>query len=313
MRFPLKGGGMGKLEMESEALLPIREVARRTGVNPVTLRAWERRYGLLVPARTDKGHRLYSESDVQRIEEILTWLARGLAIGRVRGLLDEGGTTAEPEDSWTQMVGETVEVVDSFATHRLSRHLEQLLAAYPLSLLLDRWLVPLHSVFCRRDRFGSGAAQGLFWQALSEQLAITLRAGRENLQRGGGLAPKILLVSFPGREQQAFAQFFCAAMVAAGFDAMNLGPEAVLGELSFVEEKLCARGTVCFSHNALPMAVLGDGLERALGSLRAPLWLAGGFVELQRRDLQQFTRWNNCSALPADTALALRQLGERLQ
>lgn len=50
--------------MPSEPLLPIREVARLTGVNPVTLRAWERRYGLVVPQRTGKGHRLYSEDQV---------------------------------------------------------------------------------------------------------------------------------------------------------------------------------------------------------------------------------------------------------
>ena len=45
--------------MPSEALLAIGELARRTGVNPVTLRAWERRYGLLKPQRTANLHRLY--------------------------------------------------------------------------------------------------------------------------------------------------------------------------------------------------------------------------------------------------------------
>ena len=38
-----------------EGWLPIREVARQTGVNAVTLRAWERRYSLIVPLRTPKG------------------------------------------------------------------------------------------------------------------------------------------------------------------------------------------------------------------------------------------------------------------
>lgn len=52
--------------------LPIREVARQTGVNAVTLRAWERRYGLIVPQRTPKGHRLFSDIHVQRIHAILT-------------------------------------------------------------------------------------------------------------------------------------------------------------------------------------------------------------------------------------------------
>jgi DNA-binding transcriptional MerR regulator len=68
--------------------LPIREVARQTGVNAVTLRAWERRYGLIVPLRTPKGHRLFSADHVQRIQAILTWLNRGVAVSQVKPLLD---------------------------------------------------------------------------------------------------------------------------------------------------------------------------------------------------------------------------------
>ena len=71
-----------------EGWLPIREVARQTGVNAVTLRAWERRYGLIVPQRTPKGHRLFSAEHVQRILTILTWLNRGVAVSQVKQLLD---------------------------------------------------------------------------------------------------------------------------------------------------------------------------------------------------------------------------------
>ncbi|AZD10449.1 Transcriptional regulator, MerR family [Pseudomonas chlororaphis] len=64
--------------------LPIREVTRQTGVNAVTLRAWERRYELIVPQRTAKGHRLFSNEHVQRILKILTWLDRGMAVSQVK-------------------------------------------------------------------------------------------------------------------------------------------------------------------------------------------------------------------------------------
>ena len=47
-------------------------VLRETGINADTLRAWERRYNLPAPERTDGGHRLYSERDV----EIIKWLLR---------------------------------------------------------------------------------------------------------------------------------------------------------------------------------------------------------------------------------------------
>ncbi|MCL6594159.1 MAG: MerR family DNA-binding transcriptional regulator, partial [Alicyclobacillus sp.] len=57
--------------LKQEELFPIREVSRLTGVNPVTLRAWERRYGLIQPTRTDSGHRLYSQADIDAVRSIL--------------------------------------------------------------------------------------------------------------------------------------------------------------------------------------------------------------------------------------------------
>ncbi len=69
-----------KLSIEQEELFPIREVARLTGINPVTLRAWERRYGLIQPLRTESGHRLYSMADIERVRSILDWVERGVAV-----------------------------------------------------------------------------------------------------------------------------------------------------------------------------------------------------------------------------------------
>ncbi|EMJ5853212.1 TPA: MerR family transcriptional regulator, partial [Klebsiella aerogenes] len=43
----------------------IGEFSRLCGINATTLRAWQRRYGLLKPERTDGGHRLYNDDDVQ--------------------------------------------------------------------------------------------------------------------------------------------------------------------------------------------------------------------------------------------------------
>ena len=77
-------------------LYPIREVSRLTGVNSVTLRAWERRYGLIRPQRTPKGHRLYAQDDISRIERILQWLNRGVPVSQVADLLDQPETVEAP-------------------------------------------------------------------------------------------------------------------------------------------------------------------------------------------------------------------------
>lgn len=54
----------------------IGEFARLSGITATTLRAWQRRYGLLKPERTDGGHRLYSDEDVQQALKILDWVKR---------------------------------------------------------------------------------------------------------------------------------------------------------------------------------------------------------------------------------------------
>ncbi|MEA4812415.1 MAG: MerR family transcriptional regulator [Anaerolineaceae bacterium] len=61
----------------SEPTLTIKVVQSRTGIKPVTLRAWERRYTLLEPVRMPNGYRLFSERDVQ----LLLWVQRKLDSG----------------------------------------------------------------------------------------------------------------------------------------------------------------------------------------------------------------------------------------
>ena len=79
-----------------EELYPIREVSRLTGVNPVTLRAWERRYGLIQPTRSESGHRLYSLADIDAVRSILAWIERGVAVSKVGKILARSNTAKAP-------------------------------------------------------------------------------------------------------------------------------------------------------------------------------------------------------------------------
>jgi DNA-binding transcriptional MerR regulator/methylmalonyl-CoA mutase cobalamin-binding subunit len=59
----------------------IKRVAHLTGINPATLRAWERRYNLIAPGRTDSGYRVYSDDDVAMLSRIKQLTDEGLTIG----------------------------------------------------------------------------------------------------------------------------------------------------------------------------------------------------------------------------------------
>ncbi|BBU06013.1 MULTISPECIES: MerR family transcriptional regulator [Aeromonas] len=128
--------------LADEGIYPIREVSRLTGVNAVTLRAWQRRYGLVQPARTEKGHRLYSEQDIRQIGEILSWLERGVSIGQVKGLLSEPHAELV-SDHWQQTLEQFSQALLAFNQRKAEAELNDLLASYPFELVRSRVLQPL--------------------------------------------------------------------------------------------------------------------------------------------------------------------------
>jgi len=58
------------------------ELARRVGVAPETLRAWERRYGVLRPSRTPGGYRVYGADDELRAQRMRELIESGWAAGQ---------------------------------------------------------------------------------------------------------------------------------------------------------------------------------------------------------------------------------------
>ncbi len=68
--------------MEQEALFNLKAVVRQTGLKPDTLRAWERRYGLPRPERSEGGHRLYSQRDIDTVRWLMARQREGLSISR---------------------------------------------------------------------------------------------------------------------------------------------------------------------------------------------------------------------------------------
>lgn len=60
------------------AIYTIRWVASRLGVTPGTLRAWEQRYGIVEPGRTEAGYRVYDEDDLVALTQMARLVADGV-------------------------------------------------------------------------------------------------------------------------------------------------------------------------------------------------------------------------------------------
>jgi len=94
------------------------------------------------PARTEKGHRLYSEQDIRQIGEILSWLERGVSIGQVKGLLSEPHAELV-SDHWQQTLEQFSQALLAFNQRKAEAELNDLLASYPFELVRSRVLQPL--------------------------------------------------------------------------------------------------------------------------------------------------------------------------
>lgn len=68
---------------------PVRLVVQRTGLSADVLRAWERRYGAVLPHRTAGGQRVYSTSDIERLTLLARLVDGGHAIGQIARATDD--------------------------------------------------------------------------------------------------------------------------------------------------------------------------------------------------------------------------------
>jgi MerR family transcriptional regulator, light-induced transcriptional regulator len=64
----------------------VKAVARALGISPHTLRAWERRYAIVTPERSETGRRLYTEKQVERLKTIVSLIEVGHGIGQLAAL-----------------------------------------------------------------------------------------------------------------------------------------------------------------------------------------------------------------------------------
>jgi DNA-binding transcriptional MerR regulator len=132
-----------------QTLLPIGEASLLTGVNAVTLRAWQRRFGLVIPARTPKGHRLYTSENIQEIHEINAWLAKGVAISKVKPLLMSAAKSLPIEmvdtkfiDLWGCQITALNTSLFDFNQNKLQHILDYAFGLYPFQLVKEKLLQP---------------------------------------------------------------------------------------------------------------------------------------------------------------------------
>ncbi|OFS72971.1 helix-turn-helix-type transcriptional regulator [Pseudomonas sp. HMSC08G10] len=188
-------------ESVSTDLLPMRDVVSLTGINPVTLRAWERRHGLIRPQRTEGGHRLYTAKDVQRIRDIQRWTANGLPISKVgERLIGDHQPAPEPNSVFQQWRDDVARAARAFDARALEAVHGQLWTVLPKLTVLREVLLPVWHDLASGGGFGERSQ----WLYLDSFLRARLLM---RLQMNQPEVPPVLLA---GLQEQAEFELLCA-------------------------------------------------------------------------------------------------------
>lgn len=255
------------VEIES-ATLRIGELSRRLGVSTHVLRAWERRYGVLTPARSQGGYRLYSEVDEHRVRVMQAHLARGLSAAEAaKAALREAPALVSPAPS--AAIEALTRVLEGFDEASAQDLLDRLLTDFtPEAVLRDVLLPYLHGLGERWDRGEITVAQEHFASNVVRARVAALGRG---WGRGGG--PLALLACPPGEWHDIALLAFGVVLYRSGWRVHYLGTDTPMPDLIHTATAEPPRFIVMSSVDPARFAGLEPDLRR-LGRI-APLALGG--------------------------------------
>ena len=277
----MENASTGAAGTGATGLYPIRTVSSLTGVNSVTLRAWERRYGLIRPQRTAKGHRLYTREDIERIQRVVSLLNQGISIGQVKPLIEDTADTsaqlAEPvhTDEWQRYRARLLRAIEHFDEAALDTAYNDALSLYPVDLVIRNLATPLlqHLGEHWKERAAGVAEEHFFSVYLRNKIGT-----RIHHLNARGTGPLLLVACLPGEYHEIGMLFFALTAVSHGYRVVPLGANLPLEQIPAVlEQRPC--DAVVLSGSARPARGLLEGqLATLVSAVSIPVFVGGAIT-----------------------------------
>ncbi len=247
--------------------LRIGEFARRVGVSPEVLRAWERRYGLLQPLRSPGGFRLYTTEDAERVARMRRGLDEGLSAAEAARAALQSARPSDGllEDAAARLLA-AIHDYDEAAMHGI---LDQSLAAFGLEAVLRDLILPT------LRRVGVEWRQGTL-AVSQEHFASNLIRGRLlSLARlwGRGSGPLALLACAPGEQHDITLLAFGLLLRSYGWRILFLGADTPIATLTEAAET--TRPTIAVLASFDPALLQAEATALRRLAKIAPLVLSG--------------------------------------
>jgi DNA-binding transcriptional MerR regulator/methylmalonyl-CoA mutase cobalamin-binding subunit len=259
----------------------IKAVSQATGLTVETLRAWERRYGIVVPRRDATGRRVYAPGDVLRLRRLREATDRGHPIGRLAQLTDEGLASLLDESpdqraasASSAFVERILESAQQFRATECEQALTLAIASLPPQQLISEVLTPLLRELGERWHRGelAIAQERLVSTSIRRHLGLVLDTYDRSARRD-----PIVFATLPG-ERHELGLLMSALMCASrGFRTYYLGPDLPAGEIARFARAVGASVvavSVVFNEQLATLPQHLQALAEELGA-GATVWLGG--------------------------------------
>jgi len=293
-----------------QAEFPIRTVAAVTGVNAVTLRAWERRYGLFKPLRTPKGHRLYSQADIELINRVVRLLDRGVSISQVSSHLQARAVKPDEDQHdrgpWQAYQTRAIDAIVCFDEDKLDILYSEALALYPVDVVTDRLLLPvLVSLGTRwEEAEGSIAEEHFFSTFMRNKLGARFH---HRYKPADG--SKLLICCMPGEHHEIGAMLFALAAHDHGYRVVYLGPDMPLAELGLTAKRAGCNAIVISGSVNPEHETLQAEIQHLVSTATCPVFV-GGQTSVHQHDAIEHAGAN---PLGTDVRNSIRRIGQTLK
>jgi MerR family transcriptional regulator, light-induced transcriptional regulator len=254
--------------------LRIGQLAKRAGVSPELLRAWEQRYGLLKPTRTPGGFRLYSAADEARVRRMQSLVSGGLAAAQAARLVLSGGEpaprTASPSTTTLDdAAGNLTASLDRLDEQAANTALDRLFAAYTVETVLQEVLIPyLHRLGERWETGEVSVAQEHFASNLIRGRLLGLAQGW-----GQGQGPGAILACVPGEQHELGLLAFGVALRRRGWRITYLGTDSPVDAVADIARSIAPAVVVLLGMN--PERFLDHAHEIKQLAKQVPVVIAG--------------------------------------
>ncbi len=214
----------------------IKAASQATGLTVETLRAWERRYGIVAPKRDAAGRRVYGPEDVLRLRLLREATDRGHPIGRLAQLPDaelsallEESTAARPAAGPGGFAGRILAAARDFRAAECEQALTLAIALLPPPQLFNEVLQPLLREVGERWHRGEFAIsqERLVSNSIRRHLGLVL----DTYDRSARLR-NIVFATLPGERHELGLLMAAIVCASRGFKSHYLGPDLPAGEIA---------------------------------------------------------------------------------